>query len=183
MLKFLLGTATGAVLAFVFVRYDLALPAIFDLPEKVKKNVVSTVVEGDLYDFARDEASRARALEVYFKNRAGDAVKVDAAAGHPFLGALYRARAAREARALAGQWTAYDAALAKPALRATLEGKYGVSDRDELKRAMLWRALDRKTFLKAWLERRHATVTAENLLDLLSEAGKLPDPGANPSSP
>jgi hypothetical protein len=183
MLKFLLGTATGAVLAFAFVRYDFELPAILDLPEKVKKNVVSTVVEGDLYDLARDEATRGRALEIYFKNRAGDAVKVDAAAGHPFLGALYRARAIREARTLAGQWTAYDAALAKPALRATLEKKYGVSDRDELKRAMLWRALDRKPFLKAWLDRHHTSVTAENLLDLLSETGRLSDPAANPSSP
>lgn len=175
MLKFLLGTATGVVFAFAFVRYDLELPAIFDLPEKVKKNVVSTVVEGDLYHLARDEATRARALEIYFKNRAGDAVKIDAAAGHPFLEALYRARATREARALAGQWTAYDAALAKPALRAALEEKHGVSESEDLKRAMLWRALDGKPFLKAWLEQHHASVTAENLRDVLSETGKSPN--------
>lgn len=180
MLKFLLGTATGVVFAFAFVRYDVELPAIFDLPEKVKKNVVSTVVEGDLYDLARDEATRTRALEVYFKNRAGDAVKIDAAAGHPFREALYRARAAREARALAGQWTAYDAALAKPALRTTLEEKHGVSDSDALKRAMLWRALDGKPFLKAWLDQHHESVTAENLHDLLTEAVKSPNTAANP---
>lgn len=178
MLKFLTGLATGVVLAVVFVRYDLAVPAIFDLPDKVKKNVVSAAVEGELYDLAQDEAVRSRALAVYFKNRAGDAVKVDAAAGHPFLNALYRARAAREARQLGSQWTAYDKVLAQPALRTTLEAKHGVGDDDALKRAMLWAALARKPFLMAWLERQHADVTAETLRDLLREVGhEAPDPG------
>lgn len=180
MLKFLLGTAVGVILALAFVRYNLELPAVFDLPEKVKKNVISTAVEGDLYDLARDERTRGRALEVYFKNRAGDAVKIDAAAGHPFLNALYRARATREARALAGQWTAYDAALAEPALRGTLEEKYSVSGTDGLKRAMLWQAFERRPFLKAWLEQRHAPVTSEKLRGLLTEVGRLPGPTAEP---
>jgi hypothetical protein len=175
MLKFLTGLGAGVFLAVVFVRYDLALPAIFDLPDKVKKNVVSAAVEGDLYDLAQDEAVRGRALAVYFKNRAGDAVKVDAAAGHPFLNALYRARASREARQLAGQWTAYDKVLAEPALRATLEAKYGVSDDEALKRAMLWQAFERKPFLKAWVQRQQAEVTAEALRDLLNEVGVVAD--------
>lgn len=179
MLKFLTGLATGVFFAVVFVRYDLALPAIFDLAEKVKKNVVSTAVEGDLYDLAQDEATRGRALSVYFKNRAGDAVRVDAAAGHPFLNALYRARASREARELGGQWTAYDKVLAEPALRATLEAKHGVSDADALKRAMLWNAFDRKPFLKTWLEQRY-TVSAETLRDLLSDVSGAPDRAADP---
>jgi hypothetical protein len=176
MLKFLLGTTLGVVLAFAFVRFNLELPAVFDLPEKVKKNVVSAAVEGDLYDLARDAETRSRALEIYFKNRAGDAVKIDAAAGHPFLAALYRARATREARTLAGQWTAYDKALAEPALRGVLQRKHGLTETDALRQAMLLDALDRKPFLKSWLERDHAPVTAENLRDLLAETGKQPAP-------
>jgi hypothetical protein len=178
MLKFLTGLASGVSLAVIFVHHDLALPAIFDLPEKVKKNVVSAAVEGDLYDLAQDEAVRGRALAIYFKNRAGDAVKIDAAAGHPFLNALYRARAAREARQLSAQWTAYDKVLAEPALRARLEAKYGVSDEEALKRAMLWQAFEGKAFLKAWVEQREAGVSAATLRDLLSEVGKAPERGA-----
>jgi hypothetical protein len=180
MLKFLLGTALGAVLAFAFVRFNLEPPAILDLPEKVKKNVISTAVEGDLYDLARDVETRGRALEVYFKNRAGDAVKIDAAAGHPFLNALYRARAMREARQLNQQWTAYDKALEQPALRATLERKHGLTDSEALKRAMLFDALTRKPFLKLWLERGQTAVTPENLRDLLTETAKQPAPPVEP---
>jgi hypothetical protein len=171
MLKFLIGLASGVSLAVIFVRYDLALPAIFDLPEKVKKNVVSAAVEGELYDLSADAAVRGRALAVYFKNRAGDAVKVDAAAGHPFLNALVRARAVREARQLAAQWTAYDKVLAEPGLRATLEAKHGVREDDALKRAMLWRGLERKPFLKAWLAQEYVTLSAETLRDVLGEVG------------
>jgi hypothetical protein len=180
MLKFLTGLASGVVLAFVFVRYDLAFPSIFELPDKVKKNVVSAAVEGDLYDLAQDEAVRGRALAVYFKNRAGDAVKVDAAAGHPFLNALYHARASREARQLTGQWTAFDEVLAQPALRASLEAKHGVGDSEALKRALLWQALERKPFIKAWLAQKHAAVTPENLRDLLTAVGGTPDVAAEP---
>jgi len=175
MTKFLLGTALGALLAFVFVRFNLEPPAVLDLPEKLQKNVVVTVVEGDLYDLTRDVETRTRALEVYFKNRAGAAAKLDAAAGHPFLSALHRARATREARVLAAQWTAYDQALAKPPLKAALERRHGVSDTDALKRAMLFAALIRKPFLKSWLERTKGSVTSDNLRDFLNEVNQ-PEP-------
>jgi len=175
MLKFFTGTAIGVLLAFVFVHYNWQPPAVLDLPEKLKKNVVSTAVEGDLYDLAADIETRERALEVYFKNRAGDAVKADAAAGHPFLDALYRARARREAGQVAGQWSAYDAALAKPALRGTLERKYGFNETDALKRAMLIDALNRKPFLKAWLEARATSVSSENVREVLRLTAKQSD--------
>lgn len=171
MLKFLIGLASGVFLAVIFVHYDLALPAIFDLPEKVKKNVVSAAVEGEIYDLSADAAVRGRALAVYFKNRAGDAVKVDAEAGHPFLNALVRARAVREARQLALQWTAYDKVLAEPRLRAALEAKHGVAEDEALKRAMLWQALDKKPFLSAWLAQEHPAMSAETLRDVLGEVG------------
>lgn len=100
----------------------------------------------------------------------------DAEAGHPFLTALHRARAAREARTLNATWGAYDQVLAQPALRATLERKYAVTDDAALKQAMLVDALAGKPFLKAWLERSHSEVTPANLQSLLIEAAKLPAP-------
>ena len=175
MLKFFTGTAIGVLLAFLFVHYNWQPPAVLDLPEKLKKNVVSTAVEGDLYDLSANIETRERALEIYFKNRASDAVKADAAAGHPFLDALYRARARREAGQVAGQWSAYDAALAKPALRGTLERKYGFNETDALKRAMLMDALNRKPFLKTWLEANAAPLSPENVRDVLRETANQPD--------
>jgi len=170
MLKFLLGAALGVVLAVVFVRFNWEPPAVLDLPDTVKKDVVSAAIEGDLYDLDNDEATRTRALEVYFKTRAGTAAKLDAAAGHPFLAALYRERATREARILAQTWTAFDKVLAEPALKATLERKHAVSEPGALKRAMLFAALQKKPFLKTWLARNLEPPTADNLRDLLTRA-------------
>jgi hypothetical protein len=172
MLKFLTGTAVGVVLAVLSVRFDIAPPAIFGLPDKVRANLVSTAIEGDLYDLSAEAAVRERALEVYFKNRAGDAAALDAGAGHPFLNALLRARAAREAQELIGQWTAYDAVLAKPALRGVLEKKHGTDVAEALKRAMLFDALERKPFLKSWLAVYAGEVTRENLRALLVATAK-----------
>ena len=71
---------------------------------------------------------------------------------------------------------AYDEVLAKPALRATLERKYGESGDEALKHAMLMDALAKQPFLKAWLEHAHGEVTATNLRARLTETAKLPTP-------
>lgn len=175
MLKFFTGSALGALFAFVFVRFGLEPPAIVKLPEKLKANLVTTAVEADLYDLNAADDVHERALRIYFDNRAGDAAKLDAAAGHPFLAALHRERAMREAAKLNAAWSAYDAVLAQPALRAPLERKYGVRDDDALKRAMLMDALAKAPWLKAWLERGRETVTVADVRTVLVEAGKLPE--------
>ena len=84
MLKFFIGTALGALLSFVFVRFGLEPPAIAKLPEKLKANLVTTAVEADLYDLDAEAEVRERALKIYFDNRAGDAAKLDATSGTPF---------------------------------------------------------------------------------------------------
>lgn len=176
MLKFFTGTALGALLAFVFVRFGLEPPAIVKLPEKLKANLVTTAVEADLYDLSAADDVHERALKIYFDNRAGDAAKLDAAAGHPFLAALHRERARREARKLIAAWDAYDDVLAQPALRATLERKYGVTEDDALKRALLMDALEKAAFLNTWLERGRGAVTAEDVREVVVEAAKVPLP-------
>ena len=171
MLKFFTDTALGALLAFVF---GLEPPAIVKLPEKLKANLVTTAVETDLYDLNATDDVHERALKIYFDNRAGDAAKLDAKAGHPFLAALHRERARREARKLLVAWDAYDDVLAQPALRATLERKHGLSDDDALKRAMLMDALGEEAFLKAWLKKERGQVTAKNARGVLIDAAKIP---------
>jgi hypothetical protein len=174
MLKFILGVVFGAVMSFVYVHYDIQLPSYLQMPDVLRGNLVATATEATLYDLDADNAAQQRALEMYFENRARDAVKVDTAFGHPFLTALHRERATRKARQLSMVWHAFGETLSKEALRSTLEKKYGTSDTDGLKRAMLMDALDRKPFLKRWLEKTSGPVTAENLRDLLKSASAYP---------
>ncbi len=172
MLRFILGIILGAAIAFGYVRYEWALPDALQLADRLRGNLISTAVESDLYGLDRDAATQRRALEIYFANRAIDAAKADHDAGHPFLKALHRERARREARQLAAQDAAASEVLARPALREAMERKFNSRDTDILKRSMQFDALERFPFLKAWLEKNHGSVTAERLPELLRTAAR-----------
>ena len=174
MLKFVGGLLAGIVLALGYVRFDFALPEFLEAPEKIRGGVVSAAIEEDLYDLSADPGRRMRALEIYFINQAEAAAELDAEVGHPFLIALRRMRAMREARQLAMQWSAYDAALAQNALRDMLVRKHGTTEDDALKRAMLMEALQDKPFLQSWLTVEYGPVTKDNLRDLLAQASIAP---------
>lgn len=171
MLKFILGVLLGSISAFAFVHYNLQLPAALQLPAKLRDNLISTTVEDALYTIDGDAESRQRALEIFFSRRPGDAARRDAEAGHPFLNALHRARAKREAGQLAMQWPAFEQTLAKPALRAAMERKYGTAKVGELMQFMLLDALERKPFLKAWLASQALPRTKTDLLATLRQVG------------
>lgn len=174
MLKFFFGVLFGAALAFGYVRWDVSLPDVVELPDDLRGNLISTVVESDLYALDGNLAKRQRALEMFLTNRPSFAVEVDAEFGHPFLEALYRKRAVREARQLRLQWSAYDKALSKPALRAQFEKKYDTRDPLLIKQEMLFAALERKPFLRSWMERQRPNLTKQNLLAVLVEVGVRP---------
>lgn len=180
MWKFLAGMAAGVVLAILYVVFNVQLPAFLQIPGLVRGGVISTATEAELYGLGEDDAARLRALEVYFDNRAADAAELDASAGHPFLTALHRARAAREARHLSTRWEAFDQALAQPALRQTLEGKHQTTDTTALKQAMLWEALDETPFLKQWLTITYGPQTPQLLYTTLLEARRLPPAPTSP---
>jgi len=171
MAKFILGVVLGALMAIGYVRFELALPAVLQLPDKLRGNLVSAATESELYDLDRDPATRTRALEIFLANRSAEAARIDAAAGHPFLAALYRERAAREARQLAMEWTAYDEVLAKDGLRDALERRLGTTETDTMKRQLLIESLARKPFLKSWLEKNVGPATRETVRDVLRRAG------------
>jgi hypothetical protein len=174
--RLLLGLVIGIALSLGYVRWGIALPDYLALPERLRGNIVSTAIEEDLYDLDQPIETRRRALEIFLESRAKFAVEADADYGHPFLNALYRKRATREARLLRGQWDAFDAALNKPALRSTLEKKYGVTDELALKQAMLFAAYHEKPFLVRWVsEQQEAEPTPETLLPLIKKLSALPD--------
>jgi hypothetical protein len=175
MLKFILGVLFGAGLAIGYVRYNVELPEYLQLTDKLRGNLVSTATEFELYDLEQDLATRQRALEILFANRAEFAVEVDAEFGHPFLKSLYRRQAIREARLLRGQWSAYDTALAQPALKARLEQVHGTADSEVLKQRMLASALEKDyPFLKSWLEKNGEPSSEAELLGTLKRVGVLP---------
>ena len=90
MLRFFLGLFSGAVLSFVYVRYDVELPKWMQLPELLRENVALTASLNDLYDLSPTDDVRVRALEVYFQNRPKAAAQMDRANGYPFLKRLHR---------------------------------------------------------------------------------------------
>lgn len=180
MWKFLAGMGAGTILAIVYVIFNVQLPEFLQIPGLVRGGVISTTTEAQLYDLEDGSEARVRALEVYFDNRARDAAAIDADAGHPFLAALHRARATREARLLSARWDAFDEALAQPSLRQALERKHGQSDDSALKQAMLWEALDAYPFLKQWLATVYGPQSPPTLYATLLEARRLPSTATTP---
>jgi hypothetical protein len=170
MLKFFAGVLIGLVLAISYVRFNVQLPPILQLPNDLRGGVISAATENDLYDLDGDEQRRRRALEVFFANRPGAAAEADAEAGYPFLKSLQAARAAKEARQFRSQWNGFDAAIEKPGLRAALERQYGTRDADQLKRAMLFEELTARPFLKQWLEENGGPIDANNVYERITSA-------------
>lgn len=176
MLKFLLGVVLGMAVAVAYVHWGFDLPDKLQIATKLRGNLVSTAVEGDLYDLDLDSSRRQRALEVLFANRPQFAAAVDDEMGHPFLEALMRNRAAKDARRLVSSWPAFDRVLAQTELRAALEEKHATRDVGELKRRMLAEAFSRETFLAAWIRRRGPAAAEGDLLAALREvAGRSAD--------
>ncbi len=174
MLKFFLGLFAGALLSFVYVRYDVELPEWMQLPHVLRENIAATAALSDLYDLSRGEDVRRRALEVYFQTQAKKAAQLDADYGHPFFKNLYHKEATRQARILQQAWSAFDVALSKPALRSSFERKYGVSDPLALKQAMLAEQLRKKhKFLASWLKKTYGDVPNDQLFARLKELGQL----------
>ena len=174
MLKFFLGTIVGAAMAFGYVRWDLALPDVFELPETLKGNLVSTAAEGDLYNLDQPLAVRLRALEVFFKNRSKFAASVDRDFDHPFLKSLYRKRVIREARQLRGQLQATETALEQASLREMLERTHGTTDTERLKKRVLMKALGEREFLAKWVAKNVGPLTEDNLLPTLTRLSAMP---------
>jgi len=180
MWKFLAGMVAGTILAIVYVLFNVQLPEFLQIPGLVRGGVISTTTEAQLYDLGEDDAARLRALEVYFDNRARDAAAIDADAGHPFLTALHRARATREARLLSARWEAFDLAVAQPNLRQSLESKHGQTDELALKQTMLWEGLDAYPFLQQWLAITYGPQSPQTLYTTLLDARRMPPAPTTP---
>lgn len=173
MLKFLLGVVLGVAFAIGYVQWGFDLPDRLNLAAKLRGGVVSAAIEGDLYDLDLDAPRRQRALEVLFANQAAFAAGVDDQMGHPFLAALHRRRAVREARVLLVSWQAFDKALSQPALREALARRHGTEDGSEIKSRMLGEAFAKQTFLARWMAQNGYPSDSGSLPASLKRIGDL----------
>ncbi|MGI9424919.1 MAG: hypothetical protein ACR2PA_17105 [Hyphomicrobiaceae bacterium] len=173
MWNFLAGTAFGLIVSTAYVWYDVSLPKWVELPSVLQGSLQAAVIDDTLMDLDSSDATRRRAVEVYFSSQAKRAAVLEAELGFPLVRALQFRRARRAAKILNGQWSIYDKALAKPPLREALVRKHGAGRDEELKQQMLFAALQKKPFLKTWIERHVATPTVANLRQLLTQIGRM----------
>jgi hypothetical protein len=167
--KFLAGAVFGLVLSVCYVWYGVTLPGWMELPVLFQKSLKAAAVDDALFDPDVPDAMRRRALEVYFENQAKRAAALEAELGYPLTRELRFRRAKRAAQILRAQWSGYDAALEKPALRKTLLARHGVADNDNLKRRMLMAALRKKPALLQWFKLQSRTPSEVNVLEVLTE--------------
>lgn len=175
-MKFFLGLAFGLLCSISYVRWGITKPEILDLMDTVQGSIISAATVDDLYDLDAPLDKRRRALEVMFDNSSKYAALIEAEQGYPYLRALYRRKVIKEARQLRIQWTAFDKALEKKSLRKVFETKYKTSDTTELKQAMLVDALERRPFLKKWIDKYEGGATPDTVLDLAKRLGRQPTP-------
>lgn len=178
--KFVIGLLTGILMTSGYVKWGWEKPAVLELPDTVTSSVLAATASEDLYDLSNPLDVRLRALEVIAQQRPDEVLQIDATElNYALLEAFYRRRARREATQLSLQWPAFDIALEKPALRKVLEQKYGTSEDNALKQAMLFAAFEKEPFLKPWIAQHYETVTHATLLQILKEIRRHPQSTAS----
>jgi hypothetical protein len=184
MWNFLAGTVCGVVMSVSYVWYDVSLPDWVELPDAFKKSLNAAVVDDALVDPDIPDATRRRALEVYFTNQAERAVALEAELGYPLSRAMQVRRVQRAAQRLLTEWSKYDVTLSQPALREFKSRKHGTSDHDTLKRHMLMAALEGQLLLTKWLKKHARAPSASNVLEIVTEASHLtPTASCKPGQP
>ena len=173
--KFVVGLIVGVLMTSGYVKWGWKKPAILEVPEQVTSSVLAATATNDLYDLSQPLEVRLRALEVVAQQRPDEVLIVDAEElDYALLEAFYRRKARREATALSLQWSAYDVAIDKPALRDVFERKYGQLDNESLKQAMLFEAFEKEPFLKPRIDQKYKQVDRTTLLPILKEVRRHP---------
>lgn len=177
MWNFVAGTVCGVMLSIAYVWYDVSPPSWLELPGLFQRSLKAAVADEALVDPEVSEATRRRALEVYFANQAERAAALEAELGFPLTRAMQTRRVKRAAQRLLTRWSGLDELLKQPALREAMSQKHGekhgAPDDDTLKRRMLMAALAEQPVLTAWLKERSRVPTETNVLEVLRDVGRL----------
>lgn len=182
MWNFVAGTVCGVMLSIAYVWYDVSPPDWLELPGLFQRSLKAAVVDEALVDPEVPEATRRRALEVYFANQAERAAALEAELGFPLTRAMQTRRVKRAAQRLLTRWSGLDELLKQPALREAMSQKHGTPDDDTLKRRMLMAALAEQPVLTAWLKERSRVPTEANVLEVLKKVGRLEAASSCPSA-
>lgn len=165
--KLIVGALIGAGVTYAYVRFGYKPPAVVQLAERVTDGAVSTTATMSLYNPDANEDERHRALAVYLGKEPEVLIEIDRELDGRIMDEVLRRKALRQAKLLKHQMTAYDAALARPALREVLEKKYGASGDDQLKRRMLAAAIRKEEFLYWYLQRSLPDRNDEHFVDVV----------------
>ncbi len=135
MWNFLVGTVCGVVLRFPTSGTTFHCPTGLSCLTPSRRASNAAVVDDALIDPDIPEATRRRALEVYFANQGNAPAALEAELGYPLTRAMQNRRVKRAAQRLRAEWSKYDETLRQPALREAMSRKHGVSDDDVLETA------------------------------------------------
>jgi len=164
----MVGVLFGVFMTFAYTRYAWKMPEVVQLPAKITEAAISTTAEMDLFSPTAPEDVRLRAFSVVMSQQADDFAEIDKELGSPLLEEILRREAFRESKLLKHQMSAYQVAVAQPALRKALERKHGRTDDDEeLKRRMLLSAVREEEFTNWYLQRRFPNLTPDQTVDLI----------------
>ncbi len=165
--KLVLGALIGAGITYAYVRFGYKPPAVVQLAEKVTDGAVATTASISLYSPTASDEERLRALSVYLSKEPGVLLDINRELDDRIMQEVLRRKALNQAKVLKHQMTAYEGALARPALREVLQQKYGVTDDDQLKRRMLAAAIRKDEFLYWYLKRISVDQSDDHLVDVV----------------
>lgn len=165
--KLILGALIGVGITYAYVRFGYKPPAVVQLAEKVTDGAVATTASLSLYSPTASDDERQRALLVYLSKEPEVLLEVNRELDGRIMQEVLRRKALGQAKVLKHQMTAYEGALARPALREVLQQKYGVTDDDQLKRRMLATAIRKDEFLHWYLKRISLNQSDDHLVDVV----------------
>ncbi len=170
-LKFLGGLGLGIVMTYAYTRYQWEMPAVVRLPAMVTSATISATADSDLYNWDLPFEVRQRAAAVIIGQNPDRFIELDNATDHVLLNEMVRQRALRRAMIQKTAWSAFDVALGKPALRKSLQRKYGGADDEQLKRNMLAARIAEDEILDGFLRHHFPDLSRNDRVDLILNVG------------
>ena len=164
---YVVGVVCGVALTYAWVWFGYSLPGVVRLAGEVASEATVSTAETGLYSPDADIEVQQRALAVLVAHRPELFIDVDTAIDHQFLEEVLRRKAFRKTKLIRQQFSAYETALSKPALRKRLESRHNVTETEALKRRMLVAAVHEDEFLNAYLQRHFPDHSGDRLAEFV----------------
>lgn len=165
--RFIVGVLLGVATTAMYVKFDEKLPGFLQLGSKVNSAAIVTTAEADLFNPKAAHDVRRRALSVALSQQPDVILEIDQQLDGALLEEYLRREAVRRAKQKKQLMGTYDTALKQNAVRRRLEARWGTTDTESLKRAMLLGDVNDDAFLIAYLKQRFPKALPERITDLV----------------